>query len=290
MASRAGSSGAPDPAEVRLQAAVQQNPDDIEARLSLARLYAARSDWMAVWNESTSVLERAPGNPHALAYQGLVRLATGQANAALELLQKALAADPNQADAYGFLALAYAATGRMKEAEAAIATAAKRFPDRAADFEGLLARLKTRVSDRQPTAARDPGARPPGTGERVASGKAGGRRVSGTVELDPSLAGAVDAQAVLFVFVRKAGATSGPPIAVKRLPAVFPAAFELSEADSMMGQAFPDPLLVEARLDSDGDPTTRPPSDPRARLDGLKAGRSDVRLVLRRSSPDAKDP
>ena len=87
--------------------------------------------------------------------------------------------------------------------------------------------------------------------------------------------------AVLFVFAREAGATEGPPVAVKRLAPAFPVSFELSEADSMLGQPFPDSLLIEARLDSDGDPTTRPPSDPKARADGVKTGRKDVRLVLR---------
>jgi hypothetical protein len=50
----------------------------------------------------------------------------------------------------------------------------------------------------------------------------------------------------------------------------------------MMGQALPDRLLIEARLDADGDPTTRSPDDPKARLDGVKTGRTDVRLLLRR--------
>jgi len=62
----------------------------------------------------------------------------------------------------------------------------------------------------------------------------------------------------------------------------FPAPFELSEADSMMGQPLPDRLLIEARLDSDGDPTTRPPTDPKARLDKVKTGRTDLRLILKR--------
>ena len=115
----------------------------------------------------------------------------------------------------------------------------------------------------------------PGTASR-------GRRVSGTIEIDPALAQAVDARAVLFVFARSAGAADGPPVAAKRLPAVFPAAFELGEADTMLGQPLPDALLVEARLDSDGDPTTRAAGDPRARLDQVEAGRSDLRLVLRR--------
>ena len=59
------------------------------------------------------------------------------------------------------------------------------------------------------------------------------------------------------------------------------AAFELGESDSMMGQPFPDSLVIEARLDSDGDPTTRSPTDPKARVERVKVGRSDVHLVLR---------
>jgi len=109
-----------------------------------------------------------------------------------------------------------------------------------------------------------------------------GRRITGTVDIDPSLEGAVPPGAVLFVFAREAGAAGGPPVAVKRLPARFPAAFELSEADSMMGRPFPETLLLEARLDSDGDPSTRPATDPRARLDRVKAGRTGLHLVLRR--------
>ncbi len=106
--------------------------------------------------------------------------------------------------------------------------------------------------------------------------------MSGTVDLDPSLKNTLSPGAILFVFARAAGATEGPPVAVKRLRATFPAAFELSEADSMMGQALPGSLLIEARLDSDGDPTTRPPTDPKARLDKVKVGRTDVRLILKR--------
>jgi hypothetical protein len=108
------------------------------------------------------------------------------------------------------------------------------------------------------------------------------RHVAGRIDLDPALAAAVRPGAVLFVYVRPAGVASGPPTAVKRLPPVFPAVFDLSDDDAMMGQPFPDPLLVEARLDEDGDPTTRPPTDPKAHLDGVRAGRTDLRLVLRR--------
>jgi hypothetical protein len=103
--------------------------------------------------------------------------------------------------------------------------------------------------------------------------------------LDPALQGQIGPGGVLFVFVREAGFGAGPPIAARRLPvSSFPVAFEIGESDAMTGQPFPDDLLVEARLDADGDPTTRPPTDPKARVDDVKAGSTAVLLVLKRPS------
>jgi hypothetical protein len=50
----------------------------------------------------------------------------------------------------------------------------------------------------------------------------------------------------------------------------------------MMGAELPPKLRIEARVDPDGDPMTRSPSDPAARLDGVATGARDLRLVLRR--------
>lgn len=274
--------------EAQIEAALAHNPDDVEARLAHAHLLLAHQDFMGVWKETGRVLERSPGNPQALAYQAIVRLAMGQAEVAVDLLKKAVATDPNLIDGYVYLAVGYVRMGRMRDAEAAIARGSERFPDRAADFRRLLADLQKQEAPMANATAASGAANPhaglttPGTGtSRPATSAISRRSVSGTVDIDPSLRSAIPPGAVLFVFVREAGAAGGPPVAVKRLPPTFPAVFELSEADSMMGQPFPDPLLIEARLDSDGDPTTRPPTDPKARLDRVKAGRSDVHLVLR---------
>lgn len=40
-------------------------------------------------------------------------------------------------------------------------------------------------------------------------------------------------------------------------------------------------ILLEARVDGDGDAPTRDRSDPAARLDRIKAGASDLRLILK---------
>ena len=286
ITNRPASGEAADAEEARLKAALARNPQDLDGQLALARLYVERQQWMNVWNETAKVLERAPGDPRALAYQSMVRLAMGQVDVAVDLLTKALASDPDLVDGYAYLALAYARMGRMPQAEATIAKASRRFPERAADFRQYLAELKGETPVAQASAASaapDPHAGLGTPGEKAPQRSATtGRRVSGTVDVDPSLRSKLSPGGVLFVFARAAGVSEGPPVAVKRLPARFPAAFELSETDSMMGQPLPDRLLIEARLDEDGDPTTRSPSDPKARLDRVKVGRADVQLILTR--------
>jgi hypothetical protein len=132
----------------------------------------------------------------------------------------------------------------------------------------------------------DPGSRSATAGSGTATGSPGagnGRRIAGVIDLDPSIKASTPAGGVVFVMVRDASFGAGPPLAAKRLVASsFPLPFEVSEADSMTGEDLPADLLVEARLDADGDPVTRPPTDPKARLDDVKAGSTGLRLVLRR--------
>jgi hypothetical protein len=91
---------------------------------------------------------------------------------------------------------------------------------------------------------------------------------------------------VLFVIARpQAG---GPPLAVKRLPAgPFPLAFEIGAEDAMLaGRPFAGPILLSARIDSDGDPLTRGAGDLAALSESpLEPGASAVDLVLAPSSP-----
>jgi cytochrome c-type biogenesis protein CcmH len=279
------------PEEAALRARVEKNPGDVEAQIELAQAALARQDMMAVWNATKAVLEVQPGHPQALSYQALVRLAMGQGDKALELLETAIKSDPDLLDSYLHLALVHVRMGKPEKADQAIAEAARRFPAQADDLRTLLVQMKqARPEAAEATPAEadphaglaTPAPAPPAAGG-APSAASGGRRIAGRVEVDPSVADTLSPKAVLFVFAREAGFGAGPPIAARRLPAAsFPVAFELTEADAMMGQSFPDSLLVEARLDADGDPTTRPPTDPKARLDDVKAGRTDVTLRLTR--------
>jgi tetratricopeptide (TPR) repeat protein len=273
--------------DAELAAAVARNPSDLDAHLALAESRLSRRDLMGVWNEAARILELSPGNPRGLTYQAVVRLAMGQPSVAADLLRKAIAAAPDLIDAHAYLALAYARMGRRQEAESTVAAASRRFPDRATEFGKLLGSFEQERDAAVAGAEASPHADAPPASPSPASPApparpTGGRHVAGRIDVDPALARSIPPSAALFVYVRPAGVESGPPVAVKRLPPVFPASFDLSDANAMMGQPFPDPLFIEARLAEDGVPTTRSPSDPRARIDGVRAGRTDLVLVLKR--------
>jgi len=274
--------------EAELRAALERNPDDLDARLDLAMLDLRKRDLMAVWNETQYVLQKQPGHPRALSYQALVRMAMGQADVAVKMLKQALAKDPNLFEGYLHLALVETRSGHDKEAEAAIAEASRRFPERAEILARVLPDLRASGQPAEGTAAEadahaavplPPGAAeaspPPSTA--VADGG-----LAGVIELPAEIAGRVGPNAIVFVTVRESGSTGGPPVAVKRLPASsFPLRFAIGPGDSMMGQPLPKRSRLEARVDSDGDPLTRAAGDPAARLDEVPAGSSGLRLVLR---------
>jgi tetratricopeptide (TPR) repeat protein len=269
-----------DPELARLEAAVERSPGDVEARLTLASRYLARQDLMAVWNHTKAVLEIVPGEPRALGYQALVRLAMGQGDVAEQMLKQALADRPDFLEGHLHLAIVYAQTGRPREANAAMDGAIRLFPEQ----EGTLRRLREEILEAAkkvpPAELRDPHAGiapPPGA---VATAEPGGDGIRGTIDLAPAFAGRAG-EGVLFVMLREAGSLAGPPLAARRIAAPrFPLPFQVGAADAMLGGELPDTLLVEARLDSDGDAATRDPADPYARLDRVKKGSAGVSLVL----------
>jgi tetratricopeptide (TPR) repeat protein len=286
-----GAAAAPAPAAdgggpeiAALQARIQQNPDDVEARLDLARLHLMRQDMIAVFHETQAVLQKDPAHPRALAYQALVRLAMGQGDQAEQMLNQALRKDPDLLEGYLHLMFVYTRLGKAKLAEATMTRAAERFPDRAPSLRRLLAQMQTAPQEGPEEGAgpRTAGGEPPGPGPAgAAPPSGGGRTVSGVIDLDASARAAVRPGAIVFVMLRDASFGAGPPLAARRLPASsFPLAFEIGQGDVMAGGQIPDEVLVEARLDSDGDPITRPPSDPYGRQENVKIGTQGLRLVL----------
>jgi hypothetical protein len=69
---------------------------------------------------------------------------------------------------------------------------------------------------------------------------------------------------------------------VKRLsPRSLPVSFRITAADSMMGGELPESARLEARVDRDGDVSTRDPADPVAALEEVPRGSEAIELVLK---------
>jgi LPXTG-motif cell wall-anchored protein len=269
-----------DPMLMQLEAAVQREPDNLQLRNDLAQAYLERDNLMAVFEQTKVVLAKSPNDSRALTFQGLVRMAMGETDAATQMLQQATRVDPKNLDGWVALAWVYAQSNRMKEAEATMAEAAKQSPKDRVRLEEVLAQMKQHVQDskNQPAQAAT-GTLPEGhpsidAPAPVATPVAGA--VTVTLTLDPA---ASVRSGIVFVMVKNPA--GGPPIAVKRVVATsFPTTIQISSADSMMGQTLPASFRLEARLDTDGDPLTKPATDPKAQQDGVTTG-SSLTLALR---------
>ncbi len=256
-----------DPEVQGIEAAVAQRPDDLVLRNQLARAYLDRENLMGVFEQTQYVLQRSPRDAQALTYQSLVRLAMGQTNAATSMLQQAIKSDPKFLDAYVALAWSQVSSGKITDAEATMNEAARQHPDQQARLTDVLSKMKEQ-SKAQPRQL--PSDHPPV--------QASGNSVRVTLTLGAGTK--PPAGGVIFVTARAAGVKAGPPAAAKRMPlSSFPLTFDISAADSMMGQPLPPKIYLEARIDSDGDAMTKNPGDPIASADNVATGGS-VRLIL----------
>ncbi len=255
----------------QLEAAVKSNPDDAEARLDLAKAYLDRENLIGVFEQTQANLQKTPGDPRAQTYQAIVRVAMGQLEAARTLLDAATKHDPALTEAWVALAWLNTREGKSDEATAAIREAIRHNPREEARLNDVLAQMRAQ-------AAQAP-AESPAAPSASASASAAGPAVRVVLQLDTSAR--VPPSGVVFVIVRAAGVTSGPPAAVKRIPlGAFPITVDLSAADSMMGQPLPPQMRIEARIDSDGVATTKDANDPAGAVEGVRVGERVV-VVMR---------
>lgn len=264
-----------------LEEAVRKAPRDIGQRIELTRAYLRQHDLMKVFDQTKAVLEIEPGNPHALTYQALVRVAMGQSDQAEAMLIEAIKKDPKIEDAYIHLAIARIQLGNRTGAEEAIQQGQREFP---ADREQLaqvfqqIASAADGQGDPATTSVDHPEGVAPAAAADAPSARASASLV---VVIDLPKGVVIPDGAMLFVIVREAGFETGPPVAVKRVPAAnFPVTVTLSEADSMGGESLPGLIRLDARIDRDGNPLTKDPGDPVASEDNVRPGAGQIFLVL----------
>lgn len=280
-AAEAPQTSAADDANLKaLEEAVRKSPTDVAQRIELVRAYLQKRDLMAVFDQTKAVLEIEPGNPYALTYQSLVRVAMGQASQAETTLVEVIKKNPGIEDAYIHLAIARLQLGNRKGAEEAIQAGQKQFPDDKEQLAQVFAQISNPSGEPAPEAAANQPEVPP-----AAMGGGSGATAPSSAPLvvvvDLPKGVTVPSNAILFVIVREAGLETGPPSAVKRVPAVnFPITVTITEKDSMAGEGLPGLVRIDARVDRDGDPLSKDPQDPAATEENVRPGGGQVLLVL----------
>ncbi len=317
-----GGDDAPDPELDQVRAYVAAHPEDLETKLDLAQALLFRERLLEAFNVVQEVTKVQPQNPRAITYEGVVRLAMGQQDRAIELLDQAVRLDPQLTEAWVRRGLAAFEMGRYQDAIDSWERALEQRPDGSAALNPVIAEARARLAgggseegrpsdaspDASPAAAATPGAgalpqgHPPASGATVTTSgatdlppthppadaaaptaaAASAREIRLQIELGPSVAGSITPGSVLFVSVRPAGVTAGPPVAARRIPVgAFPLELTIGDGDTMMGQPFPESAFIEVRVDRDGNAMTRDADDPVARIDGARAGGEPILLELR---------
>ncbi len=105
-------------------------------------------------------------------------------------------------------------------------------------------------------------------------------RVSGTIEIDDE--SPLQPTDTVFVIVRRAPSTKGPPLAAVKMTATdIPGPFSLGDDDVMMGGAWPEEVWIQVRTDADGNAMTKADVGVSTELIGpIASGTSDLVLSL----------
>ena len=258
---------------------LQKNPEDGEGWALLGRSYRVLERYDAAMVAYAEAAKRLPQNAgvyvdwaEAVA-QGQGRSLAGQPT---ELLQRALAIEPNNAKA---LALAGAAAMERNDRAAATAlwtrlraTLPPGSPQ-LAQVDAALARVGEAPGASAPVAAAAPPAR--------------GTSVEGRVEIDPKLAKSVGPTDTVFIFARDPDGPRMPLAAMKVTGADLPRAFALTDEMAMSPAATiskAGKIVIEARVSKSGDVKAQPGD-----LAGVSApvapGARGVRVTIDRVVP-----
>lgn len=203
-----------------LATVVREQPQNLDARVLLARSYLQTGQYPAAQTHFAEALKLAPDNAGLMVDYAESIFRAGKPDTpdprAREWIDKALAAEPDNQRARFFSGILLLQAGNPKEA--------------ASVWEGLLPRVDAATAQAllpQINRARAEAGLPAMAMPAV-------RAVSMTIALDPSLANQPPPGSVLFVFAKRTEG-SGPPLAAKRIPlTAFPVQLQLSDADSVM--------------------------------------------------------
>ncbi|MBM4191799.1 MAG: tetratricopeptide repeat protein [Gammaproteobacteria bacterium] len=246
----------------RLARRLEREPDDVQGWLMLGRSHSALGQYPLA-QRAYRRADRLESGRNAEAIIGIAEAMVLQADGVVDersgrLFEQALVLEPDSEKALFFSAVA-----AQRRGETALAVARFEKILTMAPPENIRVILQKQVEQLRrgiPLAgAAESTSSASGMPLALATTAAEKPRVIVAVSVKPTLAKMISSGSTLFVFVRAPG-RPGPPLAVKRLPAVFPVSVELTAADSMVeGVTFTanDTVEISAKVSSDGSATLR---------------------------------
>lgn len=248
----------------QLKAAHEEDPQAIAPINELTHIALQQSDFggAMAWIDKARAI--APDHPEVRTHLAILQASIGMNNRAKAELEAALVSDPTLSKAHLWLGLLALRAGDRSAAVVSLESAL----EHAANGEDRTMASRALGEARRPPAV---------------------TQLRGSLALAPGLTAPTDG--ALFVIARTAPTGGGPPVAAVRLdPRGVPGTFSMTDRDLMMGGTWPDEVWIEARIDRDGDPTTRSPDDFTASLVGPFApGAEGANLVLQGPSGTASD-
>ena len=227
----------------KLQDHVQQNPEDLEGWVMLARSYYFLKQYQAASDAfARSVAMTSEQNPGLLAdYADALAMASGRnmAGKPYDLVKKALSIDPNHQKS---LWLAATATYQAQDYKTTLdywLTLRKQFPEGSDNYVQMtrnIAEVKQFLGmaiDDEVAVMQQAEA---GADQAAAPVEAGDAKVSGVVTLDPALQDKISASDTLFVFARAASGPRMPLAIIRTTVADLPLNFTLDDSLAMNPQ------------------------------------------------------
>jgi cytochrome c-type biogenesis protein CcmH len=274
----------------KLAARMEKNPGDAQGWVMLGRSYAVMgrfADASVAYSKATTL---TPNDAQLWAdYADLTAMAAGKrlAGKPVELINKALAADPTNQKA---LALAGSAAFEMGNYSGAVAYWKKLLqlvpPDsqEARGISGGIAEAQTLASGGRPPAGPMAAAQ---SSDNAAQAAPGGGSVAGVVTLSASLAGKASPTDTLFIFARAANGPKMPlammRVQVKDLPVSFALDDTMAVMPAMKLSNFQE-VVVAAKISKSG--SANPQSgDLQGVSNAVKLGASGVKVVIDQIAP-----
>lgn len=289
-----------DPAQIeemiaQIEQRTREQPEDGEAWALLAqarKIQGRHAEAVPAFEKAVELLPEDAALLAEFAESAALLAGSNFAGRPVELLERALKADPSHPRAIALMGAAQYRLGNLERARVYLKQL-ESFLDPgsedAAQIASVLAQIDSVLgtSGDAGTVQRAPAAPAastvPAAPATTAGSESAEHAVAGTVTVDPSLTESASRGGTLYVVARQSGGPTIPIAAVRLSASSFPATFRIDDSNAMdpsQGRlSTATTLEIEARLSRSGD-AMRKPGDLYGRLSGVRPGDRDLQVVI----------